>query len=116
MKYKLMLSTVLVLFLSVAPSALASSSWYVDGVHGNDGNNCMSVQHACQTIGQAISLASSGDSILVASAAYPENLTISFNLNVTGYGSSVAGPSATGQVVIDGGGHNTVVTISNTGA
>jgi len=106
-----MLSTLLVLFLAIVPNAFASSNWYVDGMHGNDGNDCRSFQLACKTIGHAITLASSGDSILVATATYGENLTISFNLNVTGYGSSAAGP-----VVIDGGARNTVITISNTGA
>jgi hypothetical protein len=111
MKYKLVISTVLVLFLAIVPNAFASSNWYVDGVHGNDGNDCMSFHLACKTIGHAITLASSGDSILVASATYPEILTISFNLKVTGYGSSVAGP-----VVIDGGAHHTVVSVSNASA
>jgi len=74
MKYKLVISTVLVLFLAIVPNAFASSNWYVDGVHGNDGNDCMSFHLACKTIGHAITLASSGDSILVASATYPEIL------------------------------------------
>jgi hypothetical protein len=39
------------LFLALAPSALASTTWYVDGVNGNDGNNCTSAQTACKTIG-----------------------------------------------------------------
>ncbi len=110
MKYKLMLSTLLVLFLAMVPNALASSTWYVDGVHGGDGNDCKSSQHACKTIGHAVTLASSGDSILVASAIYSENLTISFNLNVIGYPSSAAP-----RVVIDGEFVNTVLTIPNTG-
>ena len=90
MKYKLMLAPLLVLFLSIVPNALASSSWYVDGVNGSDNNDCKSIQHACKTIGHAITLASSGDSILVASATYPEIVTISFSLNVIGYGPSAA--------------------------
>ena len=67
---------VLVLFLALAPSALAWT-WYVDGVNGNDNNDCKTAQTACQTIGHAISLASSQDSIMVAPATYKENLTIS---------------------------------------
>ena len=42
MKYKLMLSTFLVLFLAIVPSALANSIWYVDGMHGGDSNDCKS--------------------------------------------------------------------------
>jgi hypothetical protein len=63
----------------------------------------------CKTIGHAIALASSGDYIVVAAATYTENLTIAFNLTIAGFGVS-------GGPVIDGGGHNTVVTISNRAA
>jgi len=65
MKYKLMLSTVLVLLMLmfIVPAANASSIWYADGVHGADNNDCRSFSHACKTIGHAITLASSGDSI-----------------------------------------------------
>jgi len=65
------------LFVALAPAALASNTWYVDGVNGNDNNDCKTAQTACQTIGHAISLASSQDSIMVAPATYKENLTIS---------------------------------------
>ena len=72
---------------------------YVDGVNGNDNNNCKSRQHACKTIGHAISLASSGDS-----ATYTENLTININLKVIGSGAQTT--------IFDGGAVNTVVAIS----
>ncbi len=113
MKYRLMLSTLLVLFLAIVPNALASSIWYVDGVHGGDSNDCKSFSHACKTVGHAITLASSGDSLLLASATYKENLTISFNLNVIGYPNA---HSVKGPVVIDGQGRTRVLIISNTGA
>jgi hypothetical protein len=98
----------LALFLVLAPAALASNTWYVDGAHGNDHNSCKSRQHACKTIGHAISLAFSGDFIIVAPATYPENLTVGMGLTVTGAGAKTT--------IIDGGGINTVVTISNTNA
>jgi hypothetical protein len=106
MKDKLLLPALplLILFLTLAPAAMASNLWYVDGVHGNDQNNCRTPVTACRTIGHAVSLASSGDSIFVAGATYPENLTISFNLSVVG-----ANPATT---IVDGGGINTVITIS----
>jgi len=91
------------LFLALAPAALAST-WYVDGVNGNDNNDCKSWKHACQTIGHAISLASSGDTIKVAPATYYENLTISTSLTIVG--------SDTTTTIVDGGGTNTVFTIS----
>ena len=52
--------SLLLIFLVLVPAALASNTWYVDGVHGNDNNNCMTPQTACKTIGHAISLASPG--------------------------------------------------------
>jgi len=94
---------VLALFLAMAPTTVASSTWYVDGVNGSDSNNCMSSETACKTIGRAISLASSGESIMVAAATYTENLTISFSLNVIGSGA--------GTTIIDGGRVGRVVTI-----
>jgi hypothetical protein len=96
------------LFLTLAPTALASGAWYVDGMHGSDNNDCKSRQHACKTIGHAISLAHSGDSIMVAAATYTENLTIGSSLRLIGSGAKTT--------IIDGGGVNTVVTISSRGA
>ena len=91
--------------LGLSQMAHASSLWFVDGAHGNDGNNCRTPQTACKTIGHAISLASSGDSIFVAGATYRENLTINFSLNVIGAGAATT--------IVDGGDRNTVVTITN---
>jgi hypothetical protein len=97
----------LVLFLVSVPMACASNTWYVNGVHGNDNNSCKSPQLPCKTIGHAISLAFSGDSILIAAATYPENLIIDVSLSIVG-----SGPHIT---TIDGGGANTVLTIPNSG-
>lgn len=96
----------LALFVAVIPTALASTKWYVDGVKGNDSNNCMSLQTACKTIGHAIALASSGDSISVATATYVERLTINISLSITGSGAATT--------IIDGGATNTVVRVPNT--
>jgi len=85
----------LALFLALAPTASASNTWYVDGVNGSDNNNCKTRPHACRNIGHAISLAQSGDSIMVAPATYTENLTIRFNLKIVGSGASTT--------IIDGG-------------
>ena len=52
-----------VLFLALVTTILASTRWYVDGSNGNDINSCTSSPSAYATIGRAISLASSGDSI-----------------------------------------------------
>jgi len=95
-------------FLALAPTALASNTWYVDGVNGNDNNDCKSPQTACKTIGHAISLASHSDSIMVAAATYKENLSIGFSLKVIGSGASTT--------IIDGGGINSVFYISKRSA
>jgi len=91
----------MVLLLVLAPLASATT-WYVNGVSGNDNNNCLSATTACKTIGHAISLAASGDSIIVAAATYTENLTIGVSLKILGSGATTT--------IIDGGGVGTVVT------
>jgi hypothetical protein len=109
MKHKLVFSSLLLaLSLASAPTARAITTWYVDGAHGSDSNNCTSSQTACKTIGHAIALAHSGDSIMVAAATYKENLNIGFSLNVLGSGA--------GTPIIDGGGVNTVITVSSANA
>jgi predicted outer membrane repeat protein len=70
--------------LMMLPAPGTSSTWYVNGVMGNDGNNCRTSATACATIGHAISLAASGDTIQIAAATYRENLSIPFNLTLNG--------------------------------
>lgn len=67
---------IMALLLALLQTAMASTTWYVNGASGSDSNNCTTSQTACKTIGHAISLASSGDSIMVAAATYTENVTI----------------------------------------
>lgn len=99
------LSTLIVaLLLSLHPAAFASSTWYVNGVTGRDSNNCLSPQTACRSINHAMSLASSGDSIIVAAATYKENLELVKSLTILGSGAPTT--------IIDGGRRGTVVTIS----
>jgi hypothetical protein len=109
-KYKVITAPLLLmaLFLAVAPTAVASTTRYVNGVTGSNSNNCLSPATACKTIGHALSLSLSGDSIRVAAATYKENLSIGFNSNILG--------SNAATTIIDGGGVNTVVTISEVNA
>jgi hypothetical protein len=93
------------LFLTQAPAALASTTWYVNGLTGSDSNTCLASQAPCKTIGHAISRSSSSDSIIVASATYTENLTIGISLKILGSGANTT--------IIDGGGVGRVLTISN---
>ena len=94
-----------VIVLALSSTARATTTWYVNGTTGNDTNNCLSTTTPCKTIGHSISLAASGDSIMVAAATYTENLTISKSLTIIGSGASTT--------IIDGGGVATVVTISS---
>src|SRR5438445_4969826 len=96
------------LLFSLAPTAMASTTWYVNGMSGSNGSNCTSPTTPCKTIRHAISLATSGDTIRVAAAIYTENFTLGKSLNILGAGASTT--------IIDGGGVRTVVTISNAAA
>jgi hypothetical protein len=74
--------------LGVRDSAPSHRRWYVDGVRGNNKNACTSRREPCKTIGHAIRLSSRGDSIVVAAATYPENLSVPFSLKIVGAGSA----------------------------
>jgi predicted outer membrane repeat protein len=65
-------------------SPALAGTWYANGVSGDDGNNCKTKTTACATVGHAISLAASGDTIQIAAATYQENLSIPFNLTLNG--------------------------------
>ncbi len=109
MKDKLLTSFLFAAVLvALSSTAIASTTWYVDGVSGSDSNACTSQTTACKTVSRAISLAASGDSISVAAATYKENLTISISLRILG--------SAASTTIIDGGGVGTVVTVSSAAA
>jgi hypothetical protein len=109
MEQRLITNTLLLMALCLAMglTASASTTRYVNGVTGRDSNNCLSPTTACKTIGHAISLSLSGDSIVVAAATYTENLTIGLSLKILGSGSTTT--------IIDGGRYNTVVTIPKSG-
>ena len=105
MKSRKLACVVALMLFAAVPTALASTTWYVNGVSGSDTNNCLSARTACKTIGHAISLAQSGDLISVAAATYKENLSVPFNLTIAG--------AATTTTIIDGGSAGRVVTISD---
>ena len=90
---------VLSVSMALAPAALASTTWYVNGTTGNDSNNCLTPTTACATIGGAISRTASSDSVVIAAGTYSENLLINLSLNLRGAGA--------GKTMIDGGSHST---------
>ena len=107
MKDKLLTSVLFAaVFLALGSTALATTTWYVNGVSGSDRNACLSSTTACKTVSHAVSLAPSGDTIRVAAAIYTESFTLGKSLNILGAGASTT--------FIDGGGVRTVVTISDT--
>jgi len=108
MKSRSLICVVALILFAAVPTALAGTTWYVNGVSGSNSNNCTSPTTACKTIKHAIALASSGDTIMVAAATYTENLIIGFSLRIVGSGASTT--------IIDGGALNKVITISNAAA
>ena len=67
---------------------MAATTWYVNELTGIDRNSCRSATAACRTIGHAISLAASGDSVRVAAGTYAEHLTIGISLELIGASAS----------------------------
>jgi hypothetical protein len=103
------------MLLAAVPSALARTTWYVNGVNGNDNNDCKSRRHACQTISNAISLTLPGDSIFVTPATYHESLFIPLNLKIIGSDAEttiVDGRGVNSQVVVVGSEPRVPVTLS----
>jgi hypothetical protein len=83
---KLRLTFGIVLCLALGSAAMASDTWYVDGVTGSDSNSCESSATACATIGRALSRAFSGDSIMVAPATYGGTVVVSASVTIVGAG------------------------------
>ena len=97
---------IIAILLCMVPAAMASTMWYADGNNGSDSNNCLTAASACLTIGHAISLASSGDSIKIGPATYSENLTINISLKLIGADAR--------STIIDGGATVRTISILNT--
>ncbi|MBN1921819.1 MAG: hypothetical protein JW892_11275 [Anaerolineae bacterium] len=66
-------------------AAPRATTWYVDGA-GDDGNDCQTPGTACKTVNAALGKASDGDTVLIASGVYTENLVISKDLSIIGAG------------------------------
>ncbi|MBV8067835.1 MAG: hypothetical protein JO113_07650, partial [Candidatus Eremiobacteraeota bacterium] len=74
---------------AMRPAAPAGgATFYVNGVSGNDKNDCKSPQTACKTIEHAVRISASGDTIEVAAAVYPENVTIHHSVRIHGAGAN----------------------------
>ena len=81
-----------------------SGTRYV-AVGGTDSgpNLCLEPADPCQTIGQAVAMASLGDRILVASGTYPENVIVDKDLSLLGgYSADGAWTPDSGETIVDG--------------
>jgi uncharacterized repeat protein (TIGR01451 family) len=92
------------IFFALASTVQADGPWYVSPA-GSDSNDCLTLNTACRTIAAAIGKAVSGDTILVASGTYTENITISKNVTLVGADRSTT--------ILDGGAAGSVVTTMN---
>ena len=57
MKSRKLTCVVALLFFAAVPAAMASTTWYVNGVSGSNSNNCKSLTTPCKTIHNALSTA-----------------------------------------------------------
>ncbi|MHB1356870.1 MAG: beta strand repeat-containing protein [Anaerolineae bacterium] len=77
--------SVLSLSGSVLQNVRAAGPWYVSTA-GSDSNSCTSLVEACRTISKTVSIASSGDEIVIAAGTYSENVIVNKELSFTGAG------------------------------
>lgn len=71
---------------SLPPAPARGTTYYVDGVHGSDKNDCRSSDSACKTIRHAVALSETGDTIKIAAAMYRENVVVHHSLHFAGAG------------------------------
>src|SRR5215469_15520385 len=89
--------------LVLLTSPALAGTWYVNGKNGSNHNSCKTKTSACATIGHAIALAASGDTIQIAAATYHENLSIPFNLTLNG--------AAAATTIVNGSNHANVFSV-----
>jgi hypothetical protein len=87
-------------------AAPTATTWYVS-TSGNDNNTCQTAGTACRNIKRAIDKAASGDTIVIGSGTFFENLDIAKSLVLQGAG--------VGSTIIDGSDLDTTVVIAGAG-
>src|SRR3954452_733572 len=73
----------------------------VSAATGNDGNGC-TPGAACKTIGRAVTLASPGDTIVVRSGSYAEQVTVSKRLRLFSDGATIDASGKVNGIVVTG--------------
>ena len=111
-------AALMMLLVVGAGSAAGANTWFVDGNVGSDGNSCTAPGlTACRTIQVAINKASSGDTIIVAAALYPESatgpLTVNKTLILQGAQATVDARTRVGPESIVGDSQGTFVSANN---
>jgi hypothetical protein len=90
----------LTLALGVAPTAHAAgpATWFVNAASGADSSSCGGTSAAaCKSIGQAVTNAAAGDTVMVAAGTYAEQVTIMKTLTLLGPG---VGNDASGRATV----------------
>ncbi len=80
----------LMMFLSLCNSLYAQTLRYVDTT-GSDSGNCDQPGNACATIGYTLNQANNGDTIIIASGIYTEQLQINKDITLKGAGNTLPG-------------------------
>lgn len=72
--------------LGSVETAAAAGPWYVNAATGSDSNDCLSPGTACETVNEALSKASAGDTIHIAAGTYDEAIAIEQAITLLGAG------------------------------
>ena len=95
------IATVILMALLLAPSAMAADTWTVDAAQP-DNTQCVSPTFLCKDIQAAINAATAGDTINVLAGTYAEDITVDKSLDIRGpnYGISPNTAVRVGEAVV----------------
>jgi hypothetical protein len=79
LKKTLMAVLAIFFFYASGTQAQAATTYFVDGVNGNDNNACTAQNAACQTISGALGKVAEGDTVKIGPATYQELVLIPLN-------------------------------------
>jgi nitrous oxidase accessory protein NosD len=99
------LAVVFAALLLAGALAATAQAWQgplvVSAATGNDGNGC-TAGAPCRTIGRAVTLASPGDTIVVRSGSYAEQVTVSKRLRLFSDGATIDASGKVNGIVVTG--------------
>jgi Right handed beta helix region len=94
-------AVVAILALGVASAGAASGALYVSASGGSDLNPCTSAA-PCKTIGHAVAIAGSGQTVVVEAGTYHETVTVTKSLSLVGQDATVDASQLINGIVISG--------------